>query len=272
MQKSNFHTHTIFSDGHDTVREMIDTALEKGFHTIGFSDHSPLRHENDWTMTPKNAVDNYNVVRNAAEEYRGRIKVVCGLELDRETEECDYADIDYYYIISSVHHIVRGGKVLAIDLSADEQRKIVSELCGSSCIEFAKMYFHDLTEHVCRNKTDIVGHFDLLTKYSLIPEESDEYISCAVSAIGEIIKYSNTFELNTGAIARGLRTVPYPAGFILDEIKRLGGRVIITSDCHYRHKLDYWFNEAESFLQCHGFIKNENAFLNERVGGIEIWS
>ena len=78
-------------------------------------------------------------------------------------------------------------------------------------------------------------------------------------------------EINTGAIARGLRTVPYPAEFILDEIKRLGGRIIVTSDCHFRDKLTTWFDEAEAHLLSKGFLKNTSASLNEKIGGVEIW-
>ena len=38
-QNSTFHTHTIFSDGENTVEEMIFCAKNLGFETIGISDH-----------------------------------------------------------------------------------------------------------------------------------------------------------------------------------------------------------------------------------------
>ena len=37
LPRSNAHTHTNFVDGRDTPREMIETALVHGFHTLGFS-------------------------------------------------------------------------------------------------------------------------------------------------------------------------------------------------------------------------------------------
>ena len=45
MQYHNFHTHSIYSDGKYTLREMTDAAIEKGFTNLGFSDHSNNRVE-----------------------------------------------------------------------------------------------------------------------------------------------------------------------------------------------------------------------------------
>ncbi|MDP4119064.1 MAG: PHP domain-containing protein, partial [Bacillota bacterium] len=40
--KTNFHTHTVFCDGNDTVEELVRAAEEKGFDALGFSGHSYL--------------------------------------------------------------------------------------------------------------------------------------------------------------------------------------------------------------------------------------
>jgi histidinol-phosphatase (PHP family) len=89
--------------------------------------------------------------------------------------------------------------------------------------------------------------------------------------VREIVKHCRVFELNTGAIARGLRTVPYPAGFLLDEIRAAGGWILVNSDCHYRARLTCWFDEAETFLAAHGFERHDNQRLNDRIGGVTLW-
>ena len=50
MQYHNFHTHSIYSDGKYTLREMTDAAIEKGFTNLGFSDHSNNRVESYYCM------------------------------------------------------------------------------------------------------------------------------------------------------------------------------------------------------------------------------
>jgi DNA polymerase (family 10) len=39
--RGTFHVHTTFSDGRNTVHEMLSTAHERGFEYVGISDHSP---------------------------------------------------------------------------------------------------------------------------------------------------------------------------------------------------------------------------------------
>jgi len=59
--------------------------------------------------------------------------------------------------------------------------------------------------------------------------------------------------VNTGAMARGYKTTPYPARFILEEIKSLGGSVILSSDCHDADKLTFAFDESVKLLKEIGF-------------------
>ncbi|MBQ5866103.1 MAG: PHP domain-containing protein, partial [Oscillospiraceae bacterium] len=38
--KQCLHTHSVLCDGKDTLEEMVQAAIEKGFDSIGFSGHS----------------------------------------------------------------------------------------------------------------------------------------------------------------------------------------------------------------------------------------
>jgi histidinol-phosphatase (PHP family) len=68
----------------------------------------------------------------------------------------------------------------------------------------------------------------------------------AIEALAGKIPY---FEVNTGAIARGYRTTPYPMPFIIKEFQRRGFGVVLTSDCHNVAFLDCWFEEAAELLK-----------------------
>lgn len=268
MQKSNFHTHSKFSDGKSTVREMTQHAISLGFHSLGFSDHSYAELFEDYSMRLGTEKAYVAEVRAISAEFADKIKLYAGIELDVDSPvpECDFD-----YSIASVHGLVRGGKYYAVDNTPAELDALVREGFSGNAVDMAKAYFERVTEHVMKSKPDFVGHFDLITKFSTAPESEDGYITAALEAVREIARHCSTFELNTGAIARGLRTVPYPARFILDEIKARGGRIIVTSDCHYKERLTAWFDEADTYLTERGFTKNSSASLNGKVGGVEIW-
>ena len=54
----------------------------------------------------------------------------------------------------------------------------------------------------------------------------------AEKAIKKLARQNVIFEINTGAIARGSRTTPYPAPDVLARIREKGGRILFSSDCH----------------------------------------
>ena len=84
-------------------------------------------------------------------------------------------------------------------------------------------------------------------------EREKEYRFAAIAALEALKGKIPYFEVNTGAIARGYRKSPYPAPFLLDELKRLGFDAIISSDCHDAKFIDCGFDDAEQLLKAHGF-------------------
>ena len=61
------------------------------------------------------------------------------------------------------------------------------------------------------------------------------------------------FEVNSGALARGIPNRIYPARFLLREIRRLGGQVVLSSDAHRAEHLTFAFPEMEAMLREEGF-------------------
>ena len=60
-------------------------------------------------------------------------------------------------------------------------------------------------------------------------------------------------EINTGAMAKGYRTAPYPGTAMLRRIRACGGRVLLSSDCHNADYLDFGFAEAAELARACGF-------------------
>ena len=99
--------------------------------------------------------------------------------------------------------------------------------------------------------------------------DSPAYRKSALDCLHEVAKHFRLFEVNTGAIARGYRTTPYPAPFILKEMKRLGCSVLISSDCHDRRFLDCGFDQALQLVASCGFdevvVNTPNGFEGVKI-------
>ena len=106
-------------------------------------------------------------------------------------------------------------------------------------------------------KPDVIGHFDLITKFDEKAEsiflENKEYRTIANGYIRLAARAECLFEVNTGAMSRGYRTSPYPSEELLHTLKREGGRVILTSDSHHADTLDFAFDEAKHLVRSVGF-------------------
>ena len=252
MKFSTIHTHTTYSDGKNTARENIESAIEKGMRSIGFSDHSFTACDPSYCMRledyPKYIAD----LRALGEEYKDRIPVFCGIEKDY------YSDInksDFDYVIGSVHYIVRGGVCYPVDHTKEQQEACARAAFGGSLTDMAKCYFDMVCEQASTVRPDVIGHFDVITKFSYMPEFEDKYMAVAEDALKECLKWCNTFEVNTGGIARGWRKNPYPNLHLLKLLNSLGGRIVLNSDSHKAETLDCAFPEAIDFIKSAGFTR-----------------
>ncbi len=257
MFKSNCHTHTQYCDGKSTAEEMVLSAIEKGFTSLGFSGHSPMDFPNDWGMTEENLPLYIAEINRLKEKYKDRIEVICGIELDADYTGVDLSD--FVYSIGSVHQLKFGEEVYYLDYSAEETRRCIDNEFGGKSSLLAKAYFERLSNFVVNTPVTVVGHFDLIMKFCKTDEIFDEsdpvYINSALDAVRKILeaKPGMIFEVNTGAMYRKGNDRPYPAKFILQEICRLGGRVTVSSDAHCTDSLDFAYDKAEELCRECGF-------------------
>ena len=139
---------------------------------------------------------------------------------------------------------------------------------GGKGLEFARRYYETVAQIPEKHKVDIIGHFDIVSKnierIDYIDITDKAYINLGLEAIHSLKGKIPFFEVNTGAIARGYRTSPYPQMEFLKEFKNLGFGAVINSDCHNKHFLDCHFEESIQLLKSAGFnskfILTENGF------------
>lgn len=268
----NLHTHCTFCDGKNTPEEIIEEAIKKGFDSIGFSSHAT----SDLADTVELADKEHDYHKNVSllkTKYADKIKIFLGLELDRYSEG-HISGLKYDYAIGSVHYTDYRGEAIIFDYGKERTKNYIDTLFGGDEIKYARLYYETLAEMPRHIKFDFVGHFDLLTKYCELDtppfnQNSREYKDVALTALHALREQCEFFEVNTGAVARGYRKTPYPAPFILDEMKKLSCKLILTSDCHNKNYLDCYFKESRELLLAHGinelYYLTDNGFVGEKI-------
>ena len=259
---ANLHTHTHFCDGLDTPEELVLAALEKGFTVLGFSSHGYTPFDDGYSMSAASEKEYRREIAQLKEKYRGEITILCGIEQDYY---CGEPEEEYDFIIGSVHYVKKAGEYFTVDESAEQMGAAVAAYDGDFD-ELAEDYFKRVGKIVSATQADIIGHFDLIMKFSAQNgyAETEQYLAAAEKAVKALIPHEKPFEINTGGMARGGKPVPYPSPQVLKMIYENGGKITFSSDCHDKDQLDYGFDTAIQIAKECGFKEyvtfGENGF------------
>ncbi len=252
--KSNLHTHTCYCDGKDSPEDVVKAAIASGMDTIGFSGHSYVHFDLDCCMTREQTEEYRDEIRRLKKQYGDKVNIYCGIEQDFYGD--DYP-MGFDYVIGSVHYLpTPDGNYFALDQSADELRASVERYYGGSYEKLWKNYFEAVSQVVSKTHCEVIGHFDLISKFNdtaaLFDESNRLYLNHAISAVNELLKTDAVFEINTGAVSRGYRRLPYPSSELLRYIASHGGRFTLSSDAHSKENLLYGFRNAVNYARAAG--------------------
>ena len=254
MMLRDFHMHTTFCDGKSSAEEMVLAAIEKGMTHIGIFIHSHTAFDERYCVKKANIQVFQAEIAALKEKYKDKIVLLCGVEQDyfgtESTEGFDYA-------LGSVHYVKKGDVYIDVDMSAEVLLNAIEQYYGGDALAFAEDYFAAVGDVLCVTGADIIGHFDLLTKFNektpIFDENHPRYIAAWKAAIDKLLPYNRPFEINTGAISRGYRTTPYPSKAQLEYIYKNGGKIILCSDAHNTDSLCCGYKEAAALAREVGF-------------------
>ena len=260
---ANFHTHTTFCDGKNSAEEVVLSAIEKGFSAIGFSGHGYT--DFDLSYCIKDEQEYIAEIKRLQEKYKKDIQVYLGIE---EDAFCPLDRSKFDYIIGSSHYVIVDGKHYAVDSGYEGFKKCL-ELFNYDALAMAESYYSRFCEYIQTRKPDIIGHFDLITKYDELDTslflENPAYHKIAEKYIAEAAKSGCIFEVNTGAISRGVRTSPYPYENLLYVLKKADAKLILSADSHQKDTLDFKFEETKKYLREIGFTQLMTLYHGEFV-------
>jgi len=242
-------------DGKAALAEMARAAFEAGAVSFGASGHShtPIPEDED-SVLPADMTPYRTEVLRLREEYRGRMDVLLGIELDNCA---DVTAEGFDYWIGSVHRL-RGpdGGLYAVDWDAERLSNCQTEAFGGDACAMAERYYAEVRRMAARRPT-ILGHIDLITKFNedggFFDEEEPRYRAAALDALHAADPVETLLEINTGAMSRGYRKAPYPALFLLREWRSMGGRIILTADAHSAGAIVYGYAQAAELARTAGF-------------------
>jgi len=252
MRKTTYHCHSTWSDGNNTVRDMVLEAIDLGFTDIGFSDHlvlHPTIAEIDWSIRDAEELQHY-VEDVYTEQIRNRdqINVKLGLEIDffpensRISELYEILDIfNFEFLIGSVHMLDE----FPIDYMYTDWKKLSQSEINAYFIK----YWQNIKLLAESDYFDCVGHLDIPKIFNAKADiDLTKYIEDAVQAIHTS---GMAVEINTAGLDKPCKEL-YPSADILKLVAEANIPVIINDDAHDLEQLGRHYGEAEELLKASG--------------------
>ena len=235
IPRSNIHSHTTFADGRNTAEEMVRAAIRLGFHTLGFSEHGHADYDDGSMAAAQEPAYRAEVLR-LREEYAGQINVLLGYEHDWFAP----ADLSpYAYVIESVHYVPAGGELFPVDNTRALLQDAVDRHFGGDPYAMCRAYFEVVCDACAHTRAEVLGHIELVMKFNerrdLFDDADPRYLRYALETADCAADTGRLVEINTGAIARGYRTQPYP------------GAVELAKACGFRTAWQYRGPQLEEY-------------------------
>jgi histidinol-phosphatase (PHP family) len=252
--KTDYHVHTIYSDGRSAPEDYISMAVNAGLSEIGFSDHLNLFSDHSGCDIQPENISKYIEHISSLRNLEKNIKIRIGFEVDyfegKETEtETFLKSLPLDYAIGSVHYMGE----MDIDTKPDFYQ-------GKNIDRLFRSYFDSICAAAASGVFDIIGHCDLIRIYGHKPSSDQEPL---YRQLARIMKLHNVaFEVNTNGRNRPLADF-YPDRKFLHIFHEENVPVCVNSDAHMPMRLGQFFDEAYELLRYTGFT--EMAVFEKRV-------
>lgn len=239
----DYHVHTpLCNHATGAMHQYIERAIKAGLHEICFLEHLTLNKRGcAFSMTPEQLPLYYHSVRRLSMQYRDRIKVRAGLEIDFSPGYSDQVaaiiePFDFDVIGGSVHFI--GNTNIASSRAAEDNPLNIEDICNK--------YLSLLAMLVESRMVDVICHIDVPKKFGVIL--SKRFYE-NLDALMEKIGYNEmAVEVNTSGFDHPAGE-QYPAKRLLDACRRYKIPVTLGSDAHAPEEAGRHFNRAIALLE-----------------------
>ncbi|MBQ3565833.1 MAG: histidinol-phosphatase HisJ family protein, partial [Oscillospiraceae bacterium] len=204
-------------------------------------------------------------VTQAKEEYKGKLNLICGIELGQATADDKVADIicadsRIDFIIGSMHELPGKEDFYFLDYSKEDVNKLMED------------NFNEIYNLCIQNKFDVLGHLTYALRYiegeQKIKVDIEMYRDIIAEIFTKIIENKKGIEINTSGLRQAYGKT-FPSLDYIKLYKDLGGKYItFGSDCHCTADLGAGIEEGIKIARSAGFekavyyIKHEPHFIN----------
>jgi histidinol-phosphatase (PHP family) len=223
----DYHLHTLFCNhAVGGMERYVQNAVNLGFREICFLDHLTIRKtEPGLSMTPEEIPHYFYAVQILKKNYKKRISVKAGLEIDFNPNHADFCQkiVDTYAfdVIASSLHFPNGLDIVT--------RRSGWRYGENDTDAVYALYFEHLQKMLEYDYFDVICHIDLIKKFGRKPMRSFEI---EYDNILEIIKdKGKTIEVNTSGYDHPARDI-YPSLEVLKKCYKKGISITLGSDAH----------------------------------------
>ena len=285
MQNFNLHTHSVYSDGKSQPREIVEEAVRQGLTTLGFSEHSPLPFDNNFSVKEDDMPSYVAEIAQLKAEFKSKIDIYCGLEADYLTgvSEPFAATKERYhldYLIGGVHLVINPAFRQAQGLKAVELVETPTNTINPNEIWFidgpkwevydeglqkffdgdirraVRRFFEQSNEMIENEPFDIIAHFDKIKMHNrerYFHEDESWYRKLALETLDLIREKGLVMEINTRGIYKKRYNGFYPSPWLMEEACKMGVPAIISADAHHFSEITLEFAAAEEALKKAGY-------------------
>ena len=244
IYRTDYHTHTIYSDGRGRPVDYIPFAVKEGLSEIGFSDHLTLTDkQQDWSINPRLIEKYIEEIEQLKSTTRG-ISIKIGLEVDylpgmeREIERITNS-YPFDFILGSVHYMGHE----TVDLGPEYYH-------DKDPAEFYRRYFNEVIKAAATGLFDIMAHVDLIRIFRFFHPHPADQLYCDLAS--GIKKTGVAIEVNTNGRNKPLGQF-YPDPDYLHHFANAGIPVCVNSDTHRPEGVGQYFDEAYALLLKSGY-------------------
>ncbi|MDR2789958.1 MAG: histidinol-phosphatase [Campylobacteraceae bacterium] len=242
----DLHNHTpLCKHASGTPKEYIQKAIEAGTEYFGFSDHAPMKFDEEYRMDFAQMPLYENMIKEVKSEFQSDINIFVGYEVDFLNSLVDERvmerKVDYF--IGSVHFLDEWGF---------DNPEFIGAYGNKDMDRVWKDYFDAVEKMAKSGLFDIVGHIDLLKIFKYLPKTDMRILS--KNALVAIKKADMTIEINTAGFRKPINE-QYPSRAILEAASELGIAITFGSDAHEIEHIAYKSADAEKIAREFGYDK-----------------